>query len=246
MQFLDPDATPYDLRFRLFDVPVRVHPTFWLVTAILGWRAFEQHGFGSWVLWIGCVFVSILVHEMGHVLVGRAFGAFGHIVMYGFGGFAIGSSKLPDRWQRLTVYLAGPAAQFALFALVLTGDGLLGPPAASAAAEWWQMAMAYLFIVNLFWAAMNLLPIWPLDGGQISRELCTWLMPWSGLRVSLAVSLVLAILVGLAAWRYLGSVFMLLFFGLLAYDSFQMLQHAPPPPSSDDGPWTYRQRPPWE
>ena len=66
------------------------------------------------VLWIICVFVSILIHEMGHVLMGRLFGAEGHIVLYSFGGLAIGSKRLADRWQRIAVSFAGPLAQFIL------------------------------------------------------------------------------------------------------------------------------------
>ena len=29
--------TPYDLKFTLFGIPVRVHPFFWLFSAIMGW-----------------------------------------------------------------------------------------------------------------------------------------------------------------------------------------------------------------
>ena len=34
--------TPYDLRFRLLGIPVRVHPMFWLVSAVLGWQDHES------------------------------------------------------------------------------------------------------------------------------------------------------------------------------------------------------------
>ena len=33
---LGTSSTPYDLRFRLLDIPVRVHPLFWLTAAMLG------------------------------------------------------------------------------------------------------------------------------------------------------------------------------------------------------------------
>src|SRR5438552_3023244 len=36
---LEPNETPYDLRFALFGIPIRVHPMFWLVSAVLGWSA---------------------------------------------------------------------------------------------------------------------------------------------------------------------------------------------------------------
>ena len=34
--------TQYDLRFRLLGVPVRIHPFFWLVSAIMGFQAYEN------------------------------------------------------------------------------------------------------------------------------------------------------------------------------------------------------------
>lgn len=58
--------TPYDLRFQLLGMPVRVHPLFWLVAAMLGWR---NENIPLVLIWVGCVFVSILVHEYGHGLV---------------------------------------------------------------------------------------------------------------------------------------------------------------------------------
>src|SRR5207302_5403914 len=59
------------------------------------------------LIWIACTFVSILIHELGHVFMGRLFGSHGHIVLYSFGGLAIGSSALRSRWQRIAVYFAG-------------------------------------------------------------------------------------------------------------------------------------------
>jgi len=103
----EPARTQFDLNFRIFGIDVRVHPMFWLVTAILG-SGFERLGIEYLVSWIVLVFFSILIHELGHVLMGRMFGSFGHIVLYGFGGLAIGSSNLERRWQRNLVYVAGP------------------------------------------------------------------------------------------------------------------------------------------
>src|SRR5690606_40853468 len=38
---IEPSPTPYDLQFRLFGVPVRVHPFFWVTAVILGSRGFS-------------------------------------------------------------------------------------------------------------------------------------------------------------------------------------------------------------
>src|SRR5258708_4925044 len=66
-----PERTAYDLQFRVFGFPVRIHPLFWLGSLILGWQV------GEWperFLWIGCVLVSVLVHELGHAVAARANG----------------------------------------------------------------------------------------------------------------------------------------------------------------------------
>src|SRR6187401_2581712 len=110
---LDPSGSPYDLKFRLFGTYVRIHISFWIFTAILGWD-WVRVGFGYLLIWIIAVFISILLHEFGHIWAGRMFGTHGDILLYSFGGLAIGSSDLRKRWQRIVVYLAGPAIQFML------------------------------------------------------------------------------------------------------------------------------------
>jgi Zn-dependent protease len=234
----EPNRTPFDLNFRLFGIDIRIHPMFWLVSAIMGWATLTR-GFEYLLLWIACVFVSVLIHELGHVLMGRLFGTHGHIVLYSFGGLAIGSSALSNRWQRIAVYFAGPVAGFVLYGLVRWGvrylaPGMITPLVASVI---WD-----LLIINLFWGLLNLLPIWPLDGGQISRDLCDWLHRTKGIRVSLGISLVVA---GFLAFislvntyseerlaiakmfpylAFFGGGYMTLLFACLAFNSYQALQ----------------------
>jgi len=204
MLLFEPDRTPYDLRWRMFGIDVRVHPMFWLVTTILGWdwyRAGETgaEGVGFVALWVLCVFVSILVHELGHVVAGNIFGSRGHIVLFGFGGLAIGSSDLRSRWQRVVVYLAGPGAQFLLLGviwLLVYRLELLGGPREQVIRlverDPAMFAVWMLWAINLFWPILNLLPIWPLDGGQVSRELCEAAAPRNGRRYSLVLSMLTA------------------------------------------------------
>src|SRR5262249_53158681 len=128
----DPGGTPLDLRFRLFGTQVRVHPMFWLIMALLGWSGgggvLPGNGLGDTLVFVLCAFVSILLHEFGHVWMGRAFGARGHIVLHGMGGLAIGSADVPHRWQRILVSAAGPGIQLILYAAIYFGlvrSGLL-------------------------------------------------------------------------------------------------------------------------
>jgi len=237
MFLFEPSRSDFDLNFRLFGVPVRVHPTFWLFGAILGWH-FLDLGVEYLLLWIGCMFVSILLHEMGHVCMGLIFGRPSHVVLYAMGGLAIGDFQVRGRWRRIAISFAGPAAGLLLYALIRLIVVYLVDPAALANQPALAACISMLLWMNLVWNVFNLLPIWPLDGGHISRELCSGLFPGHGIRLSLGLSFLLA---GVAAayslfvgyqrteWWYPLSIdprFAGFFFALLAVESFMRLQQA--------------------
>lgn len=278
MFLLEPDRTPYDLNFRLFDIDVRIHPMFWLLTAILGWGSMQM-GFNFLLLWIACVFVSILIHELGHVLVGRFFGSDGHIVLYSFGGLAIGSNALANRWQRVAVSFAGPWAGFVFIGVVLTLVSVLHPDLFAVIVlyvkAWLRLpiegevlraarvqvsplaeaAVLDLLMINIFWGLLNLLPIFPLDGGQISRELFEhYMRRGNGTRAAMGLSAAVAGLLAINALAgpyglpYLpGGVYVAILFGLLAVQSYQAMQQLPTSrPWREDYPFWDRERDRWE
>lgn len=235
--FFEPNRSQWDWNFRLFGIDIRIHPMFWLFSAILGWDT--QSGVSHLVVWILCTFVSVLIHELGHVCMGLLFGSRGHIVLYSFGGLAIGSSALRSRWQRIAVYFAGPLAGFLLCGLVYWAKTAMDPDSMN---PLFASAIRYLILINLFWGALNLLPIWPLDGGQISRDLLDGLIKSNGIRASLGISLVVAGLLAFIALvntyspktlalvtmipylRWFGGLYMVLLFACLAFNSYQALQ----------------------
>ena len=86
-----------------------------------------------------------------------------------------------------------------------------------------QAFIFYLLFPSVFWALLNLLPIYPLDGGQISRELFMVFNVQDGIRHSLILSIGTGILVAVYGLIH-SSLFMAMMFGLLAYSSYQTLQ----------------------
>ena len=108
----------YDLRFRLLGVPVRIHPFFWLVSAIMGFQSFEND-IPAVLLWMAAVFVSILVHEFGHALMSKAFNCSPSVVLWGMGGLCYSQGEQQTPRQRLAVIFAGPGAGFLLCGLVV-------------------------------------------------------------------------------------------------------------------------------
>jgi stage IV sporulation protein FB len=231
---LEPNVTPYDLRFSLFGVPVRVHPFFWVVAVFMG-----AHGDAQRVLiWVAVVFVSILIHEMGHALAARIWGSYSWVVLYGFGGLASHSPAIGDWRRRVAVMLAGPAAGFAFAVLaivliLLTGNKvevfLGGPfvfdvvPTLRQASPLAETAVMELLFVNIWWGLINLLPVYPLDGGQVSRELFLRFAGRDALRRSLWLSVIVAGGIALYGLFVLRAFFMLLLFGYLAYASYTAL-----------------------
>ncbi len=259
----EPERTPYDLRFRMLGFPVRVHPWFWLLAALLGADTI-QAGLQFLAIWIVVVFVSILVHELGHAIMFRLFGSDADIVLYSFGGLAVPTSFVAGRGRRILISLAGPFAGFALCAIVFGSNQALhwATDGRGFPVRGQEVAFFYgaLITVNLYWGILNLLPIYPLDGGQVSREVCGKFWGSRGKRISLKISFVTAIVIvgysllcamearGMGAgvtgqlpwWVPLGSIWTAILFALLAVSSYQTLQL----PDYSESPWD-DDRPPW-
>ena len=106
----EPPRSQYDLNFSLLGIPVRVHPLFWLVAVLLGIRGNEDPV--PILIWVGVVFVSILVHELGHALTARWYGWEPWITLHSFGGLASYRPTFHDPTSRIVITLAGPGAGF--------------------------------------------------------------------------------------------------------------------------------------
>ncbi len=250
----EPRQTSYDLHFRVFGFPVRVTPFFWLVVIFLGWdlviglnRALPEgpHRAMIFALWILAVFVSILIHELGHAVAMRYFGLHAAIVLYHFGGLAIprgspgyAASAATRPSGQIAISFAGPAAQLAAAGLVLgliVGSGhealLLRafgnfwpmPEADPLPSVSLDMAATFFIVPSVFWAAINLLPVYPLDGGQIAREALMMFGARQGIERSLILSLVTGAAVCLFALSRQDT-FLALLFGFLAYSSYMTLK----------------------
>lgn len=235
---LEPAPTQYDLHFRLAGFPVRVHPAFFLITFLLG-LDFNNPDPIPALLWIVAAFVSILIHELGHALAYRRYGIDSGIVLYSFGGLAIPRSygaRALSTGQRVFVSFAGPGAGFLFAGLIFGGlwaagygwprlrmGGFLPQLVPSGPGGRLGELISYLAFVNVWWGLMNLLPVFPLDGGQISRALFTHRNPYDGLRQSLTLSIVVGALV--AVYGVLSrQLFLALLFGSLAFQSYLLLQ----------------------
>lgn len=223
------NPTPYDLRFWIANIPVRVHPLFWLVSLILGWNLGQGGRYDIVLLWVLCVFVSILVHELGHAVVARHYGYRPEIVLHSFGGYA---AYIPTHWcgtaASVLISFAGPAAGFLFYGAI---SFLLTPRmieflvrhAPQQAAEMFLYSLAFLKHINLWWGLVNLLPVLPLDGGRISSTLLGHFLLRNGQEWAYRLSLVAAFLVAYYAFQS-GQSYVALMFAYLGVQSLQALQ----------------------
>jgi Zn-dependent protease len=253
MLLAEPQPTPADWQFAIAGIPIRVSVWFWLGATLLGWgicQSFAQGDqralLGYLIIWAGAVLVSILVHELGHALAYRFFGQGSQIVIYHFGGLAI-----PDAWgrrvslrplQRLVISAAGPLAQLALAAVivvVLRAAGYsvpfpidaIGEPLGLYEGRRIESLQAFAFTmfmlsINIFWPLLNLLPVPPLDGGQIVREG----MLAMGVADAHKIAGLLGVAVGalVAYWGYTnGQPFLGIMFAMLAVSCWQSLSAGP-------------------
>ena len=243
--FQVPPRTRLDLNFTFFGIPVRVHPLFWLLTLLFGASSGSITGL---LIWIFVVFISILIHELGHSFMMRVYNQDSYIVLHMAGGLTVPtSSRRSGRWantvddttQQILISLAGPFAGFLLAAIVLVVVALMG---GLITIDWFlgiiplpnaylpgvsriiNAIVASLLWVNVFWGLINLTPVFPLDGGNVARQLFVRIYPWDGIRKSLWLSVISGAVVALVGLVFLRSIFMVFLFGFLALQSYQMLR----------------------
>lgn len=231
----------FDQSFRVFTlagITVRVHILFllWLVFQLLQAK-------GDWqgtLTWMGMLFGIVLLHEFGHCFGARAVGGDAHnIVMWPLGGLAFADAPMRP-WPQFVTVACGPLVNVALCALsaavLIAATGRLDVVSLNpwsafnyfAADETWQLYLGMFYSVNLAILYFNLLPIYPLDGGQL---LWTILWPFTGLQratvLAAQLGLVGAVLLGVWALSGPGSGMLLaiaIFGGLTCFQRLQAIR----------------------
>lgn len=233
------------IRFSLFGIPVEVQPFFWVVCALVGggFYADTKAEVLAMLLFVLAAFISILIHEMGHALTGRKLGGgYAKILLTSFGGLAFNQGGKFNRHQRFWMIAAGPGAGFvfllvilALLSLLFGGSDVL----ALTARVLFDLPLAFksitlvsflherpyvhLFInhllwINFWWGVINLLPVMPLDGGQITD---LYVQPQR--RVFL-IGMIAASGMAVLGFLWLHSTYSALLFGYLAWRNFQNMR----------------------
>jgi len=221
----EPGRTQFDLRWRMLGVAVRVHPGFWIVALLFAYRDRVPM---TWVLLgVGLGFLAIIIHEFGHALAHRHFGdTSAYVVLSYMFGLCISHHALPPRPRIMTLlwgpgagFLAGIPTYIAGYIIYRESWGLFGP-IPFVENQTLYFALSYFAVINLIWGLVNLVPVFPLDGGQILREWINWRKPHRGDELAFTISMyaaivVAAIMVGLFLMHYV-ALNAPLMFGILA------------------------------
>jgi Zn-dependent protease len=204
------------LSFRVFGFPVTIHASFLVI--VLGFSLLGRSGPGAILVWLCVVTVSVIAHELGHAAVAAPVGGDPRIDLYGMAGLTRWNPARASRARRVAVSLAGPGAGL-LFGVVVVFVRAAVDPADGTLT---QFALDSAVFANVVWGVANLLPMLPLDGGQVVYALMPGRDDATRLRRASYASLGVAIAVA-AAVLAAGDPFLVVLVAFFAMGNVQTL-----------------------
>lgn len=204
------------IRFQLLGIPISIEPMFWVIGALFGMPFFtngSREGLITAAIWMAVWLISFVVHEMGHAWFFRKYGGRGtHIHLYGMGGYARAEGHF-SRAEHIVISSAGPGVEIAC-----------------GVAAWFLFRSVELpFFVGLFlrlfsyicifWGLFNLVPVYPLDGGQIVDAALG-----KGMVVTAKIGVVAGIATAIVMFTVFNMMFGAIFMGYLAYENYRRTQ----------------------
>ncbi|MEC5127800.1 M50 family metallopeptidase [Verrucomicrobiales bacterium BCK34] len=203
--------------FQLFNIPIRIQGMFWLLCLFIGMNYLQaggSKGIGMFLIFGVSLFATVLWHELGHAWARKKNGApHSEIVLHGFGGYCAGPGTF-SRPQSIFISAAGPLANFVLAAAAFLLMHLPGTEG-----FWPRFALSTLITINLFLGILNLLPIFPMDGGQILANILGPKHTRTVFIIGLGLGGILA-----AFFLMTGNIFGGVIFGMLAFQNWKGMQ----------------------
>jgi len=192
-------------------IPIKIHPAYWIFTGILSFLLADLNPLQA-LLWMGIIFISVLFHELGHALTAKWFGRAPRIELVAMGGVTYHDGDRLPFWKQFLITLDGP-----IFGLILGLAAAFFHSFATLPAI--KTILLQISVVNIFWTLVNLVPVLPLDGGQLLRIGLEKWFGFKGLRYTFLVSSLLALLASLAFFAMQNLLAGAIFF-LFAFENF--------------------------
>ncbi len=168
-------------------IPITIYPSFWILTALIA-ILFGEGDFLKMFIWVVVIFISVLFHEFGHALTALLFGRNPRIELVAMGGLTYHDGEKLPFWKQFFITLNGPVFGFIIVIVVFLlkdipalGTGYAG------------QLLLQILVVNVIWTLVNLLPILPLDGGQLLRITLEKFFDYKGLRYAFLASAIISL-----------------------------------------------------
>ncbi|HEY3741134.1 MAG TPA: site-2 protease family protein [Bryobacteraceae bacterium] len=203
---------------RVWGVPIRLHFTFLLLLAFLLLTGFGGRSSTGYLLYVTGLFLSVLLHELGHAWVSSQYGIRTvEIVMFPIGGVSrLGRRARPG--EELWIALAGPTVNLVLavilYFVATSRNPILNLSSIDHPTD--DNLATQLFLGNLALAGFNLLPAFPMDGGRVLRAvLSRFKSEAEATRIASLAGRMLAI--SLALYAMLSGQYLLVFAAFFVY-----------------------------
>lgn len=189
--------------FRLGETQVRLHPTFFLLLAVVGLTQGAAGGVEAGlrgVAFVTLLFGCVLLHELGHVYAARRYGiGTPDVTLWPFGGVA-SLERMPEKpGDEIVIALAGPAVNVVIvLVLTLLMGARFAPGEVVTVEQMRSSLLAQLAAANVALVLFNLIPAFPMDGGRVLRALLA--IPYGfgrATQIAAAVGQIIAVVLGL-------------------------------------------------
>lgn len=209
------------MHFKFLNIPVYIHPTFWIF--LIFFTNIHQDPSFLNVIVGAIMFGSLLIHEYGHAATAMYFGASSRITLEAFGGKAEYHGLRITPKQEFIITLNGPLFQACLTALAYYLFY------ADIFENYYIRYTLYVTMrLNFLLILLNLIPVAPLDGGHLVRNLLERKFGFAGYRMSVLIGIASAA-IG-AIFLYMNGYFffgtLLVIFGFQNVQAFQQIRNA--------------------
>lgn len=197
-----------------FGIPISINPFFPVVAFFLGYLWSGGNLPLSFII-MGIITFSILVHEYGHALTGKLFKQKVKISLLPLGGLTERQGKPLKAWQDFLIVLMGPLFGFMLY---LVAASLLGTGPKSSLM---QQILSITAVINLYWTILNLVPVIPLDGGQLLRIILQGIWGVTGLKIACIISVLIGALF-MVAFIVMQDFLIAAIFAMFTFESYRL------------------------
>ncbi|MEL6649943.1 MAG: site-2 protease family protein, partial [Bacteroidota bacterium] len=209
------------LRFKLLGIPITIEPTFFLLGLLFYRMAGSPIGTIEVMVW---VLLAVLVHELGHAFAMRQYGLAPKIRLHMIGGMAYWERNpgAPlSNWQHIWIALAGPIAGFVMGGVLWLWASYLGPLPHFSLDEY--QVFTYTQFFTIYWSILNLLPVYPLDGGQVLYYALNLNPRWNARLLTAIITLAIGGTLLFLALR-VQAYWVAILLGYILYKNLNMLQ----------------------